>query len=523
MEMAWKVDIDELVPFLGRTIYRAENVLVELCANSHDADAELVDISTSGESQQILVKDDGCGMDLGDLDELLTITKSKKREMIAKGETTPIFNRRLLGSFGIGIISFFALGDFIRIFTKKAGNKPLFLEIKKVVNETTGRQTTKITELDEDEKYSQNLLLSEHGTTIEVNNNKLDFLENSELIRHKLTNLPLNNNFMIKLNGLEIKKQDFPEESWLKKEFSFTLDNIDPTYNSNCVIYVNHQDTIPHYSRGVFLVVNGRVIENDLYSMIYTDLTSPGTIVARVRGFIYADYLEKSIQANRESFFDSDVITEIGKRIKDPLNQVILDYLEQRVTLEKEEKFNQLLQRVENARNKYAAPNQHLKKLGISFTSNPEFEQEVVLIIAQLCQKELLPFQILDYNSGSHIDCIVKWPLSQSKRELDFVSALEIETTLDHFFDHRHDFRLKPDICCWEIKQANFERKKGKYMEDRPESMVEIELRDGTDKEHFGHQKELHFVVRDSHNVLTTIVLKVYVISEIIEALCSKG
>jgi len=116
MGMDWKVDIDELIPFLGRTIYRAENVLVELCANSYDADAKLVEISTSGESQQILIKDDGCGMDLDDLDEMLTITKSKKREMIAKGETTPIFHRKLLGSFGIGIISFFALGDFIGNF-----------------------------------------------------------------------------------------------------------------------------------------------------------------------------------------------------------------------------------------------------------------------------------------------------------------------------------------------------------------------------------------------------------------------
>ena len=172
--MEWKVDINELVPFLGRTIYRAENVLVELSANSYDADAKIVDISTSGESQQILIKDDGCGMDLDDLDEMLTITKSKKRDMISKGETTPIFHRRLLGSFGIGIISFFALGDFIRIFTRKAGGKPIYVEIKKAVNEETGRQTTEISELDENEKYSQHLLVSEHGTTLEVNNNKLN-------------------------------------------------------------------------------------------------------------------------------------------------------------------------------------------------------------------------------------------------------------------------------------------------------------------------------------------------------------
>ncbi len=130
--MDWKVDYDELIPFLGRTIYKAENVLVELCANSYDADASIVEVLTKGESEQILIKDDGCGMDEEDLDELVTIAKSKKRRMIENGETTPKFHRKLLGSFGIGIISFFTLGDFIRIFTLKDGKPPLFLEIKKI-------------------------------------------------------------------------------------------------------------------------------------------------------------------------------------------------------------------------------------------------------------------------------------------------------------------------------------------------------------------------------------------------------
>ena len=61
--MTWKVDFKELMPFLGKTIYKPENVLVELCANSYDADASLVEISTKGESRQILIKDDGSGMD----------------------------------------------------------------------------------------------------------------------------------------------------------------------------------------------------------------------------------------------------------------------------------------------------------------------------------------------------------------------------------------------------------------------------------------------------------------------------
>ena len=515
----WKVEFKELIPFLGKTIYKPENVLVELCANSYDADASIVEVTTKGESEQILIKDDGCGMDKEDLDELVTIAKSKKREMIENGETTPKFHRGLLGSFGIGIISFFALGDFIRIFTLKYGKKPLFLEIKKIFNENKRLKDVEISELIEDEKYRQHLLNHENGTTIEINNNKLDFITNYDLIRHKLSNLPLCDNFKIKLNDLEIKKDDFDESSWDKKEFDFTLDNVDPSYNSKCYIYVNHKTTIDSFKRGIYPLVNGRVIEKNLYSILYPELTSPAAIAARVRGFIKSDYLQKSIQASREDFFDSELINEIKNKIKTPLNQFIEDYISRRSTVEKEQTYTELLQRVEKAKNKSAALNRYLEQLGINFASNPEFEQEVVLIIAQLCQKELLPFQILDYNSVSHIDCIVKWPLSQNKRYPDFISELEVETTLDHFFDHRHDFRTKPDVCCWAIKVADFERKKKKYINDHPESIVRIELKDGTDKDHFGHQKEMHFTIKEAHNELKTSILRVYVISEIIEIL----
>ena len=522
--MDWSVDYRELIPFLGKTIYKPENVLVELCANSYDADASMVGISTKGESQQIVIKDDGCGMGIGDLKELVTIAKSKKRKMIENNETTPKFGRRLLGCFGIGIVSFFTLGDFIRIFTLKKGEKPLFLEIKKIFDEDKKIQDVSISDPVEGEEYKQHLLDPKHGsgTTIEINNNKLNFTRNYDLIRYKLSNLPLSNDFKIKLNDLEIKRDDFDESSWIKKEFDFTLDNIDPLYKSRCSIYVNYQTPIEQHERGVHLVVNGRVIEKDLYSALYPELSSPAAIAARVRGFMTADYLQKSIQASREDFFDTEITNEIRNKIKTPLNQIIEDYMMQRSTEEKEQKYTELLQRVEKAKNKFAAPNSYLKQLGINFASNPEFEQEVVLIIAQLCQKGLLPFRILDYNSGSHIDCVVKWPLSQNKRDPDFIAELEIETSLDHFFDHQHDFRTKPDVCCWEIKPADFERKRNKYINDRPESIVSIELKEGTDKKHFGHQKEMHFTIKEAHNELKTFILRVYIISEIIEELCKK-
>jgi len=144
----------------------------------------------------------------------------------------------------------------------------------------------------------------------------------------------------------------------------------------------------------------------------------------------------------------------------------------------------------------------------------------VVLIIAQLCQKGILPFQILDYNGASHIDCVVKWPIKHERRDPNFISELEVETSLDHFFDHQHDFRTKPDVCCWEIKPADFERKKNKYITDHPTSIVKIELQDGSDKEHFGHQKEIHFTIKEADKELRTFILRVYVICEIIEQFC---
>ena len=486
--MDWKVDFKELIPFLGRTIYRPENVLVELCANSCDADASIVEITTKGESQQILIKDDGCGMDREGLAELITIAKSKKREMIESGQTTPKFHRRLLGSFGIGIISFFALGDFIRIFTLKERGKPLFLQIEKVFDEKGKIIDIKISEPVESEEYIQHLLNGDHGTAIEVNNNSLNIRnrEMNQLIRYKLSNLPLYDDFQIKFNEVEIKKDDFDESSWIKKEFNFILDSIDPSYQSKCVIYVNYEAPIyPIEIRGIYLVVNGRLIEKDLYSMLYPDLTSPATISARVRGFVEADYLQNSIQANREDFFDSEIINEIKDRIRIPVQEIINDYITQGLTGKQEQSYTQLLQRIEESKNKFNAPNKYLKQLGLKFTSNPDFEQEVVLIIAQLCQKGLLPFQILDYNSGSHIDCVVKWPLTQDKRDPNFISELEVETSLDHFFEHNHDFRTKPDVCCWEIKPADFNRKRDRYIATHPASIIRIELKDGQEKEHF--------------------------------------
>lgn len=524
--MEWRVDIKELLTLLGKTIYRPENVLVELAANSYDADASKVEIVSSGESKMIQIKDDGCGMDLSDLDELITVAKSKKRKMLEDEETTPIYNRKLLGCFGIGIISFLSLGNIVRIFTCKEGCTPIFLAIEKHIDADGKPTDIHIDDPVEDERYRMHLINGEgstHGTTIEIENSVLDFSANYSILRHKLSNLPLSDDFRVFLNESEIKTDDFPSNRWLLKPIEFVLDDIDPNYKSvgQLNIYYDMDDpvaTLENYRRGIYLKVHGRVIEENLYNIIRGGLSSPAAIDARIRGLIEADYLNKKIQANRENFFDNEIIRKIGEKILPFVQSQIDDYLELKSFVSEEAYIEEYRERKDSAVERTKSPHVYLNKIGLAFPYEPEYEQELVMLIAQLCQMGHLPFNIISTSSGAHIDCIVQWPIEQTKRMPDFVGHLEIETTLDKFFTHQHDYRTKPEICCWKISEKDFEHKKKAYAESRPQSIVDIQLVDPRpeDAQHYGHQKEVHVITQDMHNQQTTRILRVYVVSEIV-------
>lgn len=527
--MEWKVDVKELLVLLGKTIYRPENVLVELTANSYDADATQVEITSSGESKMIQVKDDGCGMDLTDLDELITIAKSKKRDMLEKGLTTPLYGRKLLGCFGIGIISFLSLGNKIKIFTCKEGNKPIYLEIEKQVDSEGKPTKIDISNPISDERFRMHLIHGEdskHGTTIEIENSVIDFSERYAILRHKLANLPLVENFKIFLNESEIKKEDFTSNHWLLKDIQFVLDEFDPNYKSTGQINIFYDmdapnDTLEEFRRGIYLRVHGRVIEENLYHILRSKLQTPAAIDARIRGLIDADFLNKKIQASRESFFDDEIVQNICEKILPFVQQQINDYLELKEYVSEEVYLEDYHHRKEQAIERTRSPHEYLKKLGLEFAYEPAYEQELILIIAEMCQKKLLPFHIISTSSGAHIDCFVEWPIEQKKRMPDFVGHLEIELTLDKFFTHQHDYRTKPEICCWNVSEKDFIRKTKAYVESHPKSIKSIKLINPTpeDSKYFGHQKEVHITTQDEHNEQRVRILRVYVITEIIENL----
>jgi hypothetical protein len=523
----WNIDKTALIELLGRTIYRPENVLVEIAANSYDADASEVKITSSGESSIIQIKDNGCGMNEDDLAILTTIAKSKKKELIENRIPTPLFNRKYLGSFGIGIISFLSLGNKIKIFTKKKDEETLCIEIERNIDKLGKTIDIPISAIRKDLDYKMHLINGHEtisGTTIEIENSKLDLTDAFQIIKYKLSNLPLCENFKIFLNNSEIKKDDFPISTWENKVYEVKLDDIDPNYISKVDLHVYYNpdstnETIPVFKRGIFLRVHGRVIEHNLYQRFRANLTSPGSIDSRLSGFVEADYLFTKIQANREDFFDDKIIDRICQELQPQVQNLINDFLLIKNMVSEEAYLNSFNRQREAAIERISNVHIELEKLKLKFKYTPSSEQEVVLIISELCQLNVLDFKILCTSGGSHIDCLVEWDISQKRRMPDFVGHLEIETYLHKFFTHQHDYRTKPEIICWDIDEKAFNNEAAKYKKNRPESIESIELKDPSneDKIHFKHQKEVHVKIRFKHDEIHSKILRVYSISDIIK------
>lgn len=526
--MEWNIDKTALIELLGKTIYRPENVLVEIAANSYDADASIVKVISSGENQKIQISDDGCGMDREDLKILTTIAKSKKRELVENKTPTSIYKRQYLGSFGIGIISFLSLGNKITIFTKKKDGETLCIVIKREFDVNGKTADIPISEIQNSYDFGMHLIngvATESGTTIEIENTKLDLQKAFQIIKYKLSNLPLSNDFKIQLNNSEIKKDDYPNNTWESKNFKINLEDIDPNYISEVDLHVYYNpdvpnETIPTFKRGIFLRVHGRVIEHNLYQRIRPNLTSPGSIDSRITGFVEADFLFSKIQANREDFFDDNIIDRICEQLHQQVQNLINDFLLIKNLVSEDAYINSYNRQRDLAIERIQNVHVDLQRLGLKFKYAPTYEQEVVIIIAELCHLNLLDFEIISTSGGSHIDCLVQWNYSQNRRMPDFVGHLEIETFLHKFLLHQHDYRTKPEIICWDIDDAAFEREAKKYKKDRPESIESVELKEPfeADKVHFKHQKEVHVKIRMKHDEIHTKILRVYCITDIVRS-----
>jgi len=108
---------------LGINLYsNVPAVLSELIANAWDADASRVHLTVhqDGDKSEIVVKDDGCGMDKDDLNgKFLNVGYQRRKDL--NTDFTSNKNRKVMGRKGIGKLSIFSISEHIQVYTKKNG------------------------------------------------------------------------------------------------------------------------------------------------------------------------------------------------------------------------------------------------------------------------------------------------------------------------------------------------------------------------------------------------------------------
>ncbi len=120
---AVKINLDEsVVPQLGQSLYKnIYGILIEYITNSYDADASTVDIITDSDKKTIIIKDDGIGMSLEELETNFTNVGINKRKEAKKPLTDK--GRKVTGRKGLGKLACFGFFHCLEVETVKDHKK----------------------------------------------------------------------------------------------------------------------------------------------------------------------------------------------------------------------------------------------------------------------------------------------------------------------------------------------------------------------------------------------------------------
>jgi Histidine kinase-, DNA gyrase B-, and HSP90-like ATPase len=198
---------------LGLNLYsNIPSVLSETVANSWDADAETVLIDVFPDEKKIVITDDGCGMNLEDINQKYLQVGYKKEKDV--GRITPK-GRKAMGRKGIGKLSLFSIAEKVEIQTVKNGQKHRFLmDVKKIKEKIDKNENN---DNDKSETYYPEALdISEvkiaKGTRIILTELKKQVHENSIALRKRLARrfgiIGKEYEFFVKVNNDEVQVSD---------------------------------------------------------------------------------------------------------------------------------------------------------------------------------------------------------------------------------------------------------------------------------------------------------------------------
>jgi hypothetical protein len=327
---------------IGERLYSTSLDLVrELVSNAYDADATVVKLEIRPE--EIVVADNGSGMDIETLKQYFIIGSQEKR----LHAVSPVYQRKRIGEFGIGKFSVLTVSDYFVVETqqrKKQFHARLVFDAEKWRNDSENWSVPcEVLPYDAD---------SPEGTTITLQKLKKP-LDSSNVIRHIRERLPIGRkDFQIFVNGNEVTATAIPG-----KRFPVHFDTPFGPIDGEIVLA-----NIPVTQRniadaGITIQVKNISVTKSLFGFE----VSHSVGVSRLRGFVNADFLP--ITSSRDNVIqDSEEYKVLYEKTREYLKAVL------------REARNLAFQK-ENARASEILRDA-LDKIGRAFKKNPEAFQE---------------------------------------------------------------------------------------------------------------------------------------------------
>ena len=205
---------------MGLNLYsNTPAVLAEVIANSWDADATEVDVQFDLAKKTVTVTDNGCGMDLEDINnKYLYVGYQKRPREIALGQEflTPILERRPMGRKGIGKLSLFSIANKIRVYTRISGGitEAFLMDAVKIRDAIDVEHPSKVRSYEPEPIAPAGNEPPEHGTHISIGDlKKLRLTQASVVglrcrIARRFSIIGDASNFSVKVNGHTISLAD---------------------------------------------------------------------------------------------------------------------------------------------------------------------------------------------------------------------------------------------------------------------------------------------------------------------------
>jgi hypothetical protein len=292
---------------MGSTLFPSLEVAVmELTANSHDADATRVDITYTPEDDLLIVKDNADGMDVEGIGDFFRLGDSPKSLYSKSGE-----GRTQIGNFGIATLAVRTLGRRFHLDTFKDG---MHYSV-----------TEQFTHKDRDDndipiKAKENKGLRTDGTTITLRDLTFtpgDGRFNLEKLREMLREeMPIDlEDFDIYVNKALIVPND------LVGATEYVLDTDDPVMGEVKGSIFCTKRTLKK-GRGIYTKVNGRAVGGNNAELV---ARLQGNIGSRLKGVIHVDGFAEDVKFDRSGFIDGPKKRRLEIHIRKVLKQIRYD------------------------------------------------------------------------------------------------------------------------------------------------------------------------------------------------------